>query len=65
MNAHSPWLLSGRKHEEYRTSWGCTRLPSLYTLVSPLEMVFILFRPPGDIEPKNETLSPLWESGKG
>lgn len=44
LNAHSPWLLSGRSHvEEYRTWWGCTRLPSLYKLMLPPEMVFIYF----------------------
>lgn len=57
MNAHPPWLLSGRKHMKNNATWrGGTLLPRLYALVSPSEIVCVLFRLLRDIERKNGSL---------
>lgn len=65
MNAHPPWLLSGRKHmKNTATLRGRTLLPRLYALVSPSEIVCVLFRLLGDIE-RTEAFLYLVKSGTG
>lgn len=65
MNAHSPWLLSGRKHvEEYDLVGMHSAAQSLQPYVTTRDG-FHLFRPPIDIERKKEPFLLYAKSGTG